>query len=83
LTLDITSFLQPFAKRGHKMRKSIGGCGTQKSDHRHRRLLRPCRDWPRDRRAADKRDEFASFHRITSRQATRSGIEVGAIGASD
>jgi hypothetical protein len=27
---------------------------------------------PRDDRAAKKRDEFASFHRITSRQARRS-----------
>ena len=35
-------------------------------------LLRACRERPRDDRAADKPDEFASFHRITSRQARRS-----------
>src|SRR4029453_11912772 len=35
------------------------------------------------RRAADKPDEFASFHRITSPQARRSSIEGGAVGASD
>jgi hypothetical protein len=33
--------------------------------------------------AAKQRDEFASFHRITSRQARRSRIEAGAVGASD
>jgi hypothetical protein len=35
-----------------------------------------------ERRAADKPGEFASFHRITSPQARRSRIEVGAVGAS-
>jgi hypothetical protein len=31
-------------------------------DHRHRRLLRARRERPRDRRAADKRDELAALH---------------------
>jgi hypothetical protein len=35
-------------------------------------LLRARRERPCDDRAANKRDEFASFHRITSRQARRS-----------
>ena len=39
-----------------------------------------CREWTA---SADKPHGFASFHRITSRQARRSSIEVGAVGASD
>ena len=36
-------------------------------DHRHRRLLRARRERPRDRRAAEQRDELASSdHSITS-----------------
>jgi hypothetical protein len=35
-------------------------------------LLRACRERPRGCRAAEERDEFASFHRDTSRQARRS-----------
>jgi hypothetical protein len=34
----------------------------QKSDHRHRRLLRARRERPRRRRAAKQRDELASSH---------------------
>src|SRR5262245_36931137 len=34
----------------------------QKTDHRHRRLLRACRDRPRGCRAAEKRDELAAPH---------------------
>jgi hypothetical protein len=39
---------------------------SKEANHRHRRLLRVRRERPR-RRAANKRDEFASFHWITSR----------------
>jgi hypothetical protein len=35
---------------------------SKKADHRHRRLLRARRERPRDRRAADQRDEVAPFH---------------------
>ena len=39
------------------------GCAdVEKSDHRHRRLLRPCHARPRRRRAAEEGDELASFH---------------------
>jgi len=47
------------------------------------RLLCLRRERPCDDRDAKKRDEFTSFHGITSRQARRSRIEVGAVGASD
>jgi hypothetical protein len=37
---------------------------VEKSDHWHHRLLRPRRERPRDSRAADQRDELASFQLI-------------------
>jgi hypothetical protein len=39
---------------------------VEESNHRHRRLLRARRQRPRSRSAADKRDELAPFHSITS-----------------
>jgi hypothetical protein len=39
---------------------------VEKSDHWHHRLLRPRRERPRHRCAADERDELAAFHSITS-----------------
>src|SRR5262245_18348474 len=40
-------------------------CGAEKTDHRHRRLLRARRHRPR-RRATEERDELAPFHSMTS-----------------
>src|SRR5215472_8685312 len=49
-----------------RSRPSGGGVSNaarmQKTDHRHRRLLRACRDRPRGCRAAEKRDELAAPH---------------------
>src|SRR5262249_16787633 len=39
---------------------------SEKSDYRHRRLLRPRRERPRCRRTAEQRDEIATSHSITS-----------------
>ena len=47
-------------------RVSIRRRGAEKPDHRHRRLLRPRRERPRRRRAAEQRDELAPLHSITS-----------------
>src|SRR5262249_15167278 len=44
------------------MCESVRRSSIQETDHRHRRLLRPCRERPRSRRAAEKRDELAAFH---------------------
>src|SRR5262249_12994863 len=41
-------------------------CVSNKSDYRHRRLLRARRERPRGSRAAQKRDELATSHSITS-----------------
>jgi hypothetical protein len=35
---------------------------AEKSDHRHRRLLRTCRERQEEGRAAEKRDELSPFH---------------------
>src|SRR5262245_9268198 len=53
----------------------------EQADTRYSRVLRPRRDWPRDRRAADERDELAaSDHSITSsaRASTVVGMSLGA-----
>src|SRR6266404_9693609 len=58
------------------------GCGfarratAKKSDHRHRRLLRPRRERPSHRRAAEERDEIAPFHSITSSARNRNDSEI-------
>jgi hypothetical protein len=41
LALDITPFIQPFAKRRYKMWKSIGGRRVHESDHGHIALRAP------------------------------------------
>src|SRR5262249_36563154 len=43
----------------------------EKSHDRHRRLLCARRERPHSRRAANERDELASFHSITSSARTR------------
>src|SRR5262249_26064810 len=68
-TLDPTEFLHPFAKRSHarltflillrKVHEYANATAVT--------LLRPCRERPRRRRAAEQRDELASpDHSITS-----------------
>src|SRR6516165_8628957 len=61
LTLDITCFAEGVAERGHIVCHRIGRPEVYEPDHRHRRLLRACRERPR-RRAAEERDELATLH---------------------
>src|SRR5262249_12105333 len=63
--LDEFFFPQALAKRCNPVGELAGGPGDEKPDHRHRRLLRACRERPRYR-AAEQRDEFAPIHSITS-----------------
>src|SRR5262249_48082605 len=60
--LDEARFVQAFAERGHDTCAQLRHTGIDKSDHRHRRLLRARRERPR-RRAAEQRDELAPIHR--------------------
>src|SRR5262245_56172614 len=46
------------------MRQGCRRLSIEKPDHRHGRLLRVCRERPRRRRAAEQRDELASFQLI-------------------
>src|SRR5215472_6314980 len=63
--LDITVFAQPFEKGRQLPLVTLRRISVEKSDHRHRRLLRAHRERPR-RRATDERDELAPPHSITS-----------------
>src|SRR5262249_29513781 len=65
VALDITRFIQALPKGGHMGAGCCGRPDVDEPDHWHRRLLRARRERPR-RRAAEKRDELASFHSITS-----------------
>src|SRR5262249_49026340 len=48
------------------LKVKVGGRGEITQTRRPRNLLRGCRDWPRDSRAAEQRDERAAVHSITS-----------------
>jgi hypothetical protein len=63
LTFDGAGFVEAFAERGHIARVGIDRPVSDKPDHWHR-LLRARRERPRDRRAAQQRDEVATFQLI-------------------
>src|SRR5262245_17838284 len=65
LTLDVAGFLEPKAERGDVRRTPLRRCAVEKSDQR-RLLLRAHCKRPRDRCAANERDERAPVHSITS-----------------
>jgi len=65
LPLDIAGFVQTAVKCHESFRHRVARRTHQNSDCRHRRLLRPRRERPR-RHAAEKRDERAPLHSITS-----------------
>src|ERR1700730_5606809 len=66
LTVDVTRFVQTFAKGGDSTRIRVGRRATQKPDHGNRRLLRERIERPRARRSGEYRDEIAPPHSITS-----------------
>src|SRR5262249_13821095 len=67
LSLDIARVAQALVKGGQFARRGIRRAPGEKSDHRHRRLLRIRRERPRGSRAAEQRDELAPVaHSITS-----------------
>src|SRR5439155_9388418 len=70
MALDVTGFAQAAAEGGHHGCPRAGRLPVEKPDHRHHRLLRACRERPRDCRAADEREELAPpdlwAHSITS-----------------
>src|SRR5262249_4047230 len=67
LALDIADLLQAPPKCAQTLGVTIARCRAQARDPPHRpALLRARRKRPRRRRAAEKRDELATFHSITS-----------------
>src|SRR5262249_22583015 len=64
-SLDEPFLTQPFGEFRHEVRKRRGARTAKKTNHRHRRLLRPRRKRPRNR-CADQRNELAPLHSITS-----------------
>src|SRR5262249_8298602 len=66
LALDITLFAQATTKRGYHRHERLGQCAAKEPDHGNGRLLRSCNERPRRRCAAEKSDELASPHSITS-----------------
>src|SRR5262245_64168587 len=65
LALDVAGFTKALAECGQKAGINRPRA-VEESYHRHRRLLRARRERPCRRRAAEKRDELATFHSITS-----------------
>src|SRR5262249_60890794 len=58
----IASFIETLPKRGNCVGQRVRRLGIEKTDHRHRRLLRARREWPRRRSTSEQRDELAAFH---------------------
>src|SRR5260370_42673571 len=83
LTLDVARFFQALPEGDHsRSRFGFRQSGANNADHRHRRLLRARREWPRGCRSAEKRDDLAPLHlrghSITSsaRASTVAGISI-------
>src|SRR5262245_6197471 len=73
LALDVAGIHQALAKSSQAARMPIRRVGVDEPDHRQPCLLRPRADRPRRRRAAEERDEVATFHHsITSSAVPRS-----------
>src|SRR5262249_34222846 len=60
LALDVAGFAEAFAERSRIARGGIGRPNVDEADDRQRRLLRPRREWPHSRRAAEQCDELTS-----------------------
>src|SRR5262249_16230324 len=63
---DITGFAQALVERAYTVHPAVRRCAAKKPNHRHSWLLRSRSEWPCGSRAAEKRDEVAPPHSITS-----------------
>src|SRR5262245_50751331 len=66
LALDVAGFTKALAECGQISCTIDRLRAAEEPNHRHRRLLRPRGERPRGCRAAEKRDELAPPHSITS-----------------
>ena len=60
LALDVADLIEALPKCSSNRCSLTGRPEVEEPDHRHRRLLRPRRERPRRRRAAEQRDELAA-----------------------
>src|SRR5262245_40332082 len=74
LAFHDADFAEAFAERGYIARTGIGGPVSDKRDHRHCGLLRPRRERPPGRCAAEKRDEVAPGAHSTTSSAMASSV---------
>src|SRR5262249_39662229 len=76
--VDVTDLMKALPKCSQPWALFVRECDAEKSDHLHRRPLRPRRERPRCRRAAKQRDELAPSHSITSseRACSVAGISI-------
>jgi hypothetical protein len=72
LALDEAYFLQALAERSPLVARYVPT--AEKPHHRHRRLLRARRERPRERRAAEQRDELAPSHHSIASSARASSV---------
>src|SRR6516162_747474 len=73
LPLDKSGLVQALPECANQVLGAGRRRGAEKADHWHHRLLRPRRERPRGRRAAEQRDERAPSHSITSSARPTSG----------
>src|SRR6266568_4703339 len=66
LALDVAGFTNALPECGQIACTISKRRAAEEPDHRHRRLLRARREWPRGCRAAEECDELAALHSITS-----------------
>ena len=59
LALDVAALAQSLAESSNSICERLWGAELEHANHRHRRLLRACREGPRGRRAAEQRDQVA------------------------
>src|SRR5262249_9373365 len=62
LSIEIAELAQAALERNYVSHGIFWRPAAEKSDHRHWRLMRPRREWPCRRRAAEQRDEHTAPH---------------------
>jgi hypothetical protein len=70
--LQKTGLTEPLAKCFDQVRIRFSRTAMEEANQWHRWLLRSRREWPRDRRAAEKGDDLTPLHVLPQAQKTAS-----------